>query len=188
MNNIKDVLDIRKKIKSKKPNFIRQDAHKKIRLGKSWKKPKGLHSKIRLKWKGYRKAVSRGYIGPKITRNLHKSGLTGKIVHRINDIVSIKKEKEGAIIAGNVGQKKKVEILKKAKELGIRILNLKDIDAYLKNVEKIMSEKKKTREKESKKEKKESKKEEKLVEKLQNEEDKKQEEKKDKDKILTKRV
>lgn len=190
MKNIKDLLDIRKQIKSRKPHFIRQDAHKKPRLGKGWRRPKGFHSKIRLKFKGYRRAVSNGYMGPKATRNLHKSGLTVKIVQRVKDIEKIKKGQEGAIIAGSVGQKKRVEILKKAKELGVSVLNIKDIDAYLKNVGKIMSEKKKFREKEkeSKKEKKESKKEEKLVEKLQNEEDKKQDEKKDKDKILTKRV
>src|SRR3989344_8262116 len=136
MNDLKALLDIRKKLKSKKPDFIRQDAHKKKKLGSRWRKPKGLHSKMRLGLKGYRKSASEGYMGPKFTRNLHKSGLAVKIVNTVKDIEKIRKEHEGAIIAGNVGQKKKVVILKKAKELGVNVLNIRDVDAYLKNIEK----------------------------------------------------
>jgi large subunit ribosomal protein L32e len=190
MKDLKVLLDIRKRLKNKKPDFIRQYAHKKARLGNKWRKPKGLQSKMRLKLKGYRRTVSKGYMGPKATRNLHKSGLSMRIVNTIKDVEKIKKEHEGAVIAGTVGQKKKVEVLKKAKELGVVVLNIKDIDAYLKNVEKIIAEKKKAsiKEKETKKEKKVSKKDEKLSEKLQSDDEKKEEEKKDKDKLLTKRT
>ena len=37
------------------PNFTRSDAHKKKRLGKSWRKPKGLQSKRSLQKKGFKK-------------------------------------------------------------------------------------------------------------------------------------
>ena len=190
MNDIKTLLNIRKDIKSRKPDFIRQDSHKKAGLGAKWRKPKGLHAKMRLKLKGYRKIDSKGYRSPKLARNLHKSGLAVKIVNTVRDVEKIKKGHEGGIIAKNVGQKKKVEILKKAKELDVKILNVKDINAYLGNVEKEMAERKKVikKEKEPKKEKNIAKKEEKLVEKLEDEEKKKEEEKKKKDRILTKRV
>ena len=52
-------------MKKKKPKFIRQDAHKKGRLAKKWRKPKGLQSKMRLCKKGYRKRISKGYKSPK---------------------------------------------------------------------------------------------------------------------------
>ena len=172
-------------MKARKPDFIRQDAHKRKKLGMKWRKPKGIHSKMRHRFKGHSRMVSKGYCGPKAARNLHKSGLAVRIVSTIKGIENIKKESEGAIIAANVGQKKKVEILKRAKELGVEVLNIKSIDAYLKNVEKNMEEKKKAKGKE--KETKKGKKEEKLVEKLQSEEEKKIAEKKEKDKLLTKK-
>ena len=40
-----DLLKLRKRIKKKKPRFVRQDSHKKPKLKKKWKKPKGLQSK-----------------------------------------------------------------------------------------------------------------------------------------------
>ena len=55
----KDLLEFRKKIKAKKPNFIRQDAHKKGEIKKKWRRPKGLQSKMRLHKRGYRKSPSR---------------------------------------------------------------------------------------------------------------------------------
>ena len=61
MMSIKELLELRKQIKNKKPDFIRQDAHKKKKLGKKWRKARGLHSKIRLKLRGRGKFVSNGY-------------------------------------------------------------------------------------------------------------------------------
>ena len=49
MNDIQRLLELRKRIKRKKPEFIRQDAHKKKSLESKWRKPKGLHSKMREK-------------------------------------------------------------------------------------------------------------------------------------------
>ena len=47
MAETKKLLELRKKIKGKKPNFIRQDAHKHKRLARKWRKPKGIQSKMR---------------------------------------------------------------------------------------------------------------------------------------------
>ena len=104
MKDFKTLLNIRKKIKSKKPFFFRQDAHKNLKLGDKWRKPKGLHSKMRLGFKGYRKSVSIGYGSPKITKNLHKSGLSVKIeevderrvIAMQLELVEKKEEKESA--------------------------------------------------------------------------------------------
>lgn len=186
---LKELLELRKKTKSKKPNFVRQDFHKK-RLKKKWKKPRGLHSKVRLMFRGKPKKISTGFSAPKKVRGLHKSGLKPVLVNSLKDIGKMKKEVEGAVIGHNVGLKKKQELLKKLKETELKVLNIKDIDIYLKKVEdelKAKKEKKKElREKKEKKKEKKPKKDGKLTEKI-TEEEKKEEEKKEKDKILTKK-
>lgn len=191
MQKIKNLLELRKMMKSKKPTFSRQDSHKKKKLGSKWRRPKGLQSKMRIKFKGYRRSVSTGYMGPKSTRNLHKSGLSIIYVNTLNDIKNLRKEINVVVISRKIGQKKKFEILKKVKEIGIKVLNIKNIDLYIKKVEKIMAEKKEKIENKKKAAKKEDikpKKDKKLDEKLHTEEEKKDEEKKEKDKLLTKRI
>lgn len=186
---MKELLELRKQIKRKKPDFVRQDAHKK-RLKKRWVKPRGLHSKVRLRKAGHPKKVSSGYGGPKEVRGLSKEGLKMVLVHNENELGSVEKEKECIIISSEVGLKNKISLLKKAKEKGIKVLNL-DVDKYLKQKEEEIKkklEKKKVKEekKKKKKEEKKEKKEEKLEEKL-SEEEKKEVEKKEKDRLLTKR-
>jgi large subunit ribosomal protein L32e len=191
-----NLLGLRKQIKNKKPEFISQD-YKKKRIKRRWRKPRGIDSKLRLGVRGYPKKVSTGYGSPKNARGLHKSGLIIVSVSSLADLEAVKKEKEGIIIKSNVGLKKKVEIVKKAKEKGIKILNLKDPDQFLKlvseRIEKKKEEKKKLTEKKEKRAKqvreKEKEKEEKegLADKVSDEE-KKDEEKKEKDKVLTKKA
>ena len=187
---MKELLELRKNMKAKKPKFIRQDAHKK-RLRKRWVKPRGLHSKIRLKQRGHARKVSDGYGGPKEVRGLSKEGLKMIIIHNADELSKVNKEKEGIIISGNVGLKNKMLLLKKAKEDGINVLNL-NVDEYLKvkneGLKKRLKKKKAKEEKKekAKEEKKEKKDEGKLEEKLSDEE-KKEAEKKEKDKLLTKR-
>ena len=67
-------LEHRSVIKKKKPNFIRQDAHKKKRVGTSWRRAKGIQSKVRLNKRGYVKSVSQGYRSPKSVRGTTPSG------------------------------------------------------------------------------------------------------------------
>lgn len=183
MIQINTLLDLRTKIKSKKPDFIRQDYQRRKRLGRKlkWRKPKGIHSKIRHHFKGRRKMPSPGYKSPRKIKNLHASGLKTIAIFSVDDLKKIKRESEGIIISKNVGMKKRLEIFKKAKEINISILNL-NVDEQIKKIEGLISSKKKSEVKEIMKE--EAKKE---VKKL-SEEDKKTVEKKEKDKILTKKT
>ena len=191
MKDKKELLGLRKKIKNKKPNFNRQDAHKRIKLDKRWRRPKGLQSKMRLKLSGYRKSISTGYGSPKEIKDFDKSGLKIKLISAINALNDINPKEEGIIIASNVGFKKRKEIIKKAKEKEITILNVKDIETWIKVSEEKLEKKKEKRKQKldkrtEKKKELEKKKEEKLAEKL-TEEEKKKKEKEEKDKILTKK-
>jgi len=189
MLSIKELLELKKQIKSKKPDFIRQDAHKKKKLSKKWRRPKGLHSKIRLKLRGRAKYVSVGYRGPKKVRYLHKSGLQQHIVRSIVDLEVLDAKKTCLIVSSSLGDRKRIIILKKAKERGFNILNFDNPDEFIKNIEDKINLKKEKKAKEKgkvKETKKVEKKEGKLTRKV-DEVNTQDAEKKEKDKLLTKR-
>lgn len=187
---MKGISEKLEKMRREKPDFLRQDFHKK-RLARKWVKPRGLHSKVRLRKAGHPRKVSTGYGLPAEWRGLSKEGLRVKMIHNVNELENIDKEEEGIIVSGKVALKNKILLLKKAKENGVKVVNM-DADEYLKRKEEEIKkrfEKKKEKEGKKKIKKKEEtseKKEEKLEEKL-SEEEKKEIEKKEKDKLLTRR-
>ena len=119
-----------------KINFIRQDTNKTKRLKKVWRKPKGLQSKIRLNKRGHERRPSQGYRSPRKLR-----GNLVQMVHNFNDLEDVKE----IIIASTVGLRKRVELAKAAKEKSIEILNIKDVDKFLKDVEDKLAKKKDTK-------------------------------------------
>lgn len=120
---IKFQLSVRRRQKRRKPKFRRQEWFRYKRLGKSWRKPKGLHSKMRTN-KKYRPNVVRiGYGSPKAVRGLHPSGFKEILVYNVNDLKDIDPKTEAARIGHSVGTKKRIELEKKAEKLGIRVLN-----------------------------------------------------------------
>ena len=188
--NTQNLLEVRNNMKERKPDFIRQDNPKRMKVNDKWRKPKGIHSKIRHKFKGRRKMPSPGYKSPREVKGLHFSGLKIVNILSINDIIKIRKESEGAVIAKSVGMKKKLEILKKARELNVNILNL-NVNGQIKKIEDFINSKRKKITTEVKKEVKEEKE---IEAKKPKEEiklsdvEKKDAEKKEKDKVLTKRA
>ena len=187
---MKEALELRKRIKSKKPKFVREDAHKRKALHQHWRKPKGLHSKMRRQRHGKPALVAAGYGGPSSVHGLHKSGLLPVVIYNIADIGKLKKDVHGAVIGAGVGARKRTILLTKLKESNIRALNIKDTDAYIKKVEEALTKRKSaktaaTKKKEAKKEEKKPEKK-KLTEKV-TEETAKEEKKKEMDKVLTKR-
>lgn len=144
--NKKVLLAVRKAAKKKRPAFKRTDSHKLARLGTEWRRARGRHSKIRLRRKGSRPQP--GYGAPKAVRGLHSSGLRDIIVNNISELSKLDAKEDAARIAAGVGLKKRVEIIKEAEKLGIRVLNpgLKALAALAPKKE----EKKKTEKKEAK--------------------------------------
>ncbi len=116
-------IHLRKEIKSRKPSFTRQEGFRYKRLGNKWRKPKGLHSKMRKSLKYRPPMVKVGYRGPKATRGFHPSGFREIMVHNLKDMDKINPKLEAARIAHSVGMKKRIEIEEKADEKKIRILN-----------------------------------------------------------------
>lgn len=180
------LLEIRNSLKERKPEFIRQDNPKRMKLNYKWRKPKGIHSKIRHHFKGRRKMPSPGFRSPVEVRGTHYSGLEIVIVASINDVAKIKNESEGIVVSKQVGMRKKLEILKRAKELKIAVLNL-NADEHIKKIEDFVISKKKKEAKPRKETPKEKESKPKEQQELTDEQ-KKEADKKERDKLLTKRA
>jgi ribosomal protein L32E len=112
--------------KRKKPSFIRRDWYKRMRLGKRvkkkriWRHAYGRHNKIRLKMKGYARKPSPGY-GEREELKGKMNGMEFEVVENFKQLEKID-SKMGIVIA-KVGEKKREEIKKMAKEKGIKVLN-----------------------------------------------------------------
>lgn len=191
MENTSKLLELRNEAKKRKPDFIRQDTHKKPSLPKKWKKPRGLHSKMRLNKKGYRRSVSKGFRSPALVRGFYRKG-KALLCATEKDLEKAKQENCFVILA-SLGQRKKAFIVKKAEELGLEILNIPK--NYLKQVEENLKSRKEKKEQHEREKKEQQKKEkesldkkvkdqDKEKEKLSDEE-KKKEEQRIRDKVLT---
>ena len=106
-----------------KPQFNRQDYHKKKRTPTSWRKPRGGLSKQRRGIKGKGPKVEAGYRTPKAVRGKHPSGFEEVRVENVDDLDGIDGDTEAARIGSTVGARKRDRNEEVAEEEGIRVLN-----------------------------------------------------------------
>lgn len=116
-------LKLRKRLKSKKPTFRRQESWRYKRVSQIWRKPDGIDSKMRAKLKGWPKLAEIGYRGPRKARNLHPSGYQEVLIRNADDLGGVDPETQAARIAHSVGMKKRAEISLRAGERHIYIVN-----------------------------------------------------------------
>jgi len=160
----------------KKRKFIRSKWRTQSKLGRGrkklrkWRKPNGRDTKMRLQKKGNPPIVKIGY---------KKQKKEQKPVIKVYNLKDLEKVKDKEIILGRIGNRKKIEIVKKAKELKITIVNL-STKKFLKKLEEKKKVKKKLVKEKQDKEKKKQKADKKTEEKKA-EEAKKKAEKKDKE-------
>ena len=113
-------------MKRNKPKFYRQTWHKVIRIGKTvkkkrkWRASKGRDSKIRLKMASH---ASRPTIGWGADKSI-KGKVNGLYVTRVENVNDLAKVPKGnGIIIGRIGKRKLTEVLKKAGEMKLIVLN-----------------------------------------------------------------
>ncbi len=150
---MKELLEKRNHIKRKKPFFVRQKAFPFKRLDFNWRHPAGKHSKMRLGKRGHRLKVSPGWKSPVAVRFLSRNGLVQRIVCSVKDLDSINKKTDGIIISGGVGNKNRIDIIKKALEKGLAILNFKDPEKIVGSIEDSFNKRKSEKAKEKSKKK-----------------------------------
>ena len=116
-------------MQKKKKKFLRRDSSRFSKLGKKrkklqkWRKPKGRDNKMRENRHGYPKVVSVGYKSTKAESGKLK-GLYPYLVYNIGDLDTA--GKDSIIIIAKVGTKKKLEIIKRALEMKLKIENVKE--------------------------------------------------------------
>ncbi|WP_084019819.1 50S ribosomal protein L32e [Vulcanisaeta thermophila] len=122
---LRQLMRLRLRMERRMPRWMRMDEWRYLRVahGEHWRRPRGNDNKIRLEIKGYPKRVKVGYGKPKAVRGLHPSGFKTTIVHRPEDLDRVDPTREAIIIARTVGLRKRIEIIRKAMEKGIKIIN-----------------------------------------------------------------
>ena len=107
--------------------FLRIDTCRFSRLGKNrrklqkWRRVRGKSNKMRLGRAGYAKVPKVGF---KTSRKEagKVSGLVPRLVHNMTELESL--GKDNIAILARIGARKKLEMIKRADELKIKILNL----------------------------------------------------------------
>lgn len=120
----KELLSQREKVLRHKPEFVRQESWRYVRISESWRKPKGIDNHQRKqKSRGRPGIVKVGYGGPKTARGLHPSGYTDNLVYNVKDLEKLNPKIDGVRISHGVGKKKRIEILSKVLEKKFRVFN-----------------------------------------------------------------
>ena len=116
----------KKTAKRNKPRFLRNDWHKKIKLGstvkknRKWRGAKGRHSKLRLNRKGHPQRPKIGWGAEGKTKDF----ISGIKAVRVENLKALESLKEGVgITIGSVGKKKRDAIITRANEMKIKVLN-----------------------------------------------------------------
>jgi len=126
---VKKAMRFRAEKKDRQPHFVRQEGHRYRRVGLTWRKPRGVHSKMRQHW-GYRiNVVSIGFRGPRAARGLHPSGFREVLVHNVKDLDVVDPQTQAIRIGKTVGSKKRAAIEDRIKELEKK----NDVKYYLLN-------------------------------------------------------
>lgn len=122
-DDVKAALELRNAKNGARPAFKRQEWFRYQRLGEKWRKPKGIHSKMRRHLSYRPPVVSIGFRGPKAVRDFHPSGFQEVMVYNASQVEKVDPKVQAIRIGGTVGGKKRMAITEKADELGIRVLN-----------------------------------------------------------------
>jgi len=122
-DEVKAALEFRSAKNDARPAFKRQEWFRYQRLGEKWRKPRGIHSKMRRHLSYRPPVVSIGFRGPKMVRDYHPSGFQEVMVYNPGQVDAVDPKVQAIRIGGTVGGRKRMAITEKADELGIRILN-----------------------------------------------------------------
>ena len=113
----------RNRMSHKRPAFKRQNWFRYKRLGDKWRRPRGIHSKMRRHFKYRIPVVRSGFRGPASVRGLHPSGFEEVLVNNPKEVDNVDAMTQAIGIASTVCDKKREMIVTKADELGIRVFN-----------------------------------------------------------------
>merc|ERR1711973_678407 len=112
-------------VKKRTKKFIRSQSERRDCVSVSWRKPKGIDSRVRRRFKGQYLMPSIGYGSNKKTKYCLKSGLKKVVVKNVKEleVLMMSNKIYCAEIAHGVSSLKRVEIVERAKQLAISVTN-----------------------------------------------------------------
>ena len=112
-------------VKKRTKKFARFQSDRFDRVSPSWRKPRGIDNAMRRRFKGQAAMPNIGYGSNKKTRHIMPNGYRRFVVSNPADVELLLMHNNtfAAEVAHNVSSKKRVEILNRAKVLGVRVTN-----------------------------------------------------------------
>eukprot|EP00004_Rigifila_ramosa_P012355 TRINITY_DN266_c0_g1_i2.p2 TRINITY_DN266_c0_g1~~TRINITY_DN266_c0_g1_i2.p2 ORF type:complete len:146 (+),score=25.64 TRINITY_DN266_c0_g1_i2:38-439(+) len=112
-------------VKKKTNKFKRHQSDRYPGLRESWRKPKGIDNAARRRFKGYTLMPNIGYGSDKPPRGLLPNGFSPSRVFNRRDLEALMmhNRKYAAVIAHGVSSRKRKEIVERAAQLNIKIVN-----------------------------------------------------------------
>ncbi len=133
------LLELRKRLKKKRPKFRRVESWRYKRVKDSWRKARGIDSKTRKKKKsaGIRMPTV-GYRAPKKVRGLHPSGFEEVNISTQKDLEGLNRKKHAIKISSKLGTRKRIALVEYVQRRGYKILNLGVSQKELEELENIL--------------------------------------------------
>ncbi|CAI9770674.1 unnamed protein product [Fraxinus pennsylvanica] len=115
----------KKIIKKRVKKFKRHESDRYVSLKTNWRRPKGIDSRVRRKFKGCTLMPNIGYGSDKKTRHYLPNGFKKFVVHNAKEleILMMHNRTYCAEIAHNVSTKKRKEIVERAAQLDVVVTN-----------------------------------------------------------------
>ena len=112
-------------VKKRTKKFKRHQSDTKIRVSESWRRPKGIDSRVRRKWRGKVRMPNIGYGSNKKTRHMLPNGYYKFLVHNVDelDMLMMQNKVYCAEIAHGVSARNRIAILDRAAQLAVKVTN-----------------------------------------------------------------
>ncbi|KAG4304737.1 hypothetical protein PORY_001790 [Pneumocystis oryctolagi] len=112
-------------IKKRTKRFVRHQSDRYKCISPSWRKPKGIDNRVRRKFKGQIAMPKIGYGSNKKTRHMRPNGYYTFLIQNISDVDVLLMHNKTYIgeIASSLSSKKRILIVERAKQLGVRLTN-----------------------------------------------------------------
>ncbi|KAI5457737.1 ribosomal protein L32e [Mariannaea sp. PMI_226] len=114
-------------VKKRTKRFARHQSDRFKCVDPSWRKPKGIDSRVRRRFRGTISMPKIGYGSNKKTKFLTPSGHKALLVSNVKDVelLLMHNRTYAAEIAHNVSSRKRIDIIGRAKQLGVKVTNPK---------------------------------------------------------------
>merc|ERR1712002_144413 len=112
-------------VKKRTKKFIRHQSDAYVKVGASWRKPKGIDNRVRRRFKGQYLMPNIGYGSAKTTKHMCPDGLKKFLVHNVAEleVLLMQNKTFSAEIAHSVSSKKRKMIVERANQLSIKVTN-----------------------------------------------------------------